>query len=189
MFDGTGALRLTASKVYETLYQQWATDLSPRTARRYRYELERWSRLTGDPPIAVKSFRQAAVTLWTAADSRAGEILHGVGMPRVMNHYLDKLAIILWRSQQVLLPFWPVRNGPARRLQVLLESFGLMAVELDQGSVNQPAHGRVELQRLNAAFLPMACRVPQDGHKLIQSALWDWIGRAGDVHVYGEADV
>lgn len=52
MFDGTGARRLTAVVAYEKLYSKWATDLSPRTKKRYRYELERWSRLTGDPPIA-----------------------------------------------------------------------------------------------------------------------------------------
>lgn len=292
MFDGTGARRLTATNAYEKLYGTWATDLSPRTRKRYRYELERWSRLTGDPPIVeidtgtfqafraasaelghkpattestlrviravlrcamahgairtmpdrgrprriaapephppsldeldrflravhvsrwpkthvtpavfwrcfvcidlwtglrredafwklawehihedriefragktgklhcwpmtplvqrhlklmrhtfkrpastpifnpgksghslqrelericdaaeirpltIKSFRQAAVTLWTAADSRAGEILHGVGMPRVMNHYLDKLAILRSAADAVKMP-------------------------------------------------------------------------------------
>lgn len=52
MFDGTGARRLTAVRVYETLYGQWSTDLSPKTSKRYRYELNRWSRITGDPPVS-----------------------------------------------------------------------------------------------------------------------------------------
>lgn len=303
MFDGTGAKRLTASTVYATLYQQWATDLAPRTERRYRYELERWSRLTGDPPIAeistgtfqefrkhsaekghapsttestlrvirtlmrcamahgairvmpdrgrprriaspephppsldelnrflralhvsrwprthvppatfwrafvcidlwtgmrredafwkfrwehvhadriefragktgklhcwpmtellqrhlktmrhafkvptptpvfnpgksghslqrelericdaaeirrltVKGFRQASVTLWSAADSRAGEIIHGVGMPRVLNHYLDKLAILKAAADGVKMPDALNDEPPERR--------------------------------------------------------------------------
>lgn len=65
-FDGTGARRLTAREVYDSLYHQWAPDLAPRTERRYRHELTRWEALSGNPPLAdintatYQSFRSAS---------------------------------------------------------------------------------------------------------------------------------
>lgn len=75
MYDGTGARRLTASGVYETLYKSWATDLAPRTERRYRYEITRWTKLTGDPPITeittatYQEFRSKSAQKGHAAES------------------------------------------------------------------------------------------------------------------------
>lgn len=65
-FDGTGARRLTARDVFDQFYRQWAPDLEPRTERRYRHELNRWEKLSGNPPLAeittqtYQAFRSAS---------------------------------------------------------------------------------------------------------------------------------
>lgn len=69
-FDGTGARRLTARDVFDTLYRQWAPDLAPRTERRYRHELTRWEKLSGNPPLAeitTQTYQQ-----FRAASSQTG---------------------------------------------------------------------------------------------------------------------
>lgn len=41
----------TASELLDMYAEEWSTEMHPATRRRYRYELGRWARLTGDPPI------------------------------------------------------------------------------------------------------------------------------------------
>lgn len=74
-FDGTGARRITALTVLHDLYPKWAPDIAPRTVKRYRHELARWKRLTGDPPLGdistetYQRFRNASADIGHAAAS------------------------------------------------------------------------------------------------------------------------
>ena len=64
--------------------------------------------------LTPKCLRQYAVTAWSMADARAGELIHGVGVPRVLNHYLDRLAILRAVAEDVELPP-TLLDGPVRR--------------------------------------------------------------------------
>lgn len=72
-FDGTAARRLTARQIYERFYTSWSPDLSARTERKYRHELNRWEKLSGDPPLAdittitYQEFRAASSACGQAA--------------------------------------------------------------------------------------------------------------------------
>lgn len=85
-FDGTGARRLTARDVFDTLYHQWATDLSPRTERRYRHELNRWEKLTGNPPLAEITTRD--YQSFRASSSQSG---HAAGTTESTLRFIRQL--------------------------------------------------------------------------------------------------
>lgn len=54
--------------------------------------------------VTPKSFRQASINAWTMADPRAGEIIHGCGIPRVLSHYLDRLQLLRHAADNVVVP-------------------------------------------------------------------------------------
>lgn len=55
--------------------------------------------------LIPKHFRQASITQWTKASSRAGDICHGCGMPDVLNAYLDPLEIMEEAAPRMAWPF------------------------------------------------------------------------------------
>lgn len=55
--------------------------------------------------LTPKRLRQSSVTQWTIADSRAGEIVHGCGMPGVLKHYVDAESILRAAMDRVAWPF------------------------------------------------------------------------------------
>lgn len=85
-FDGTGARRLTARAVYDSLYQTWSPDLSPRTAKRYRHELSRWEKLSGDVPLS--EITTVTYQEFRAASSRVG---HSAGTTESTLRFIRQL--------------------------------------------------------------------------------------------------
>lgn len=71
--------------------------------------------------VTPQSFRQAAINIWTIADPRAGEIIHGCGIPRVLAHYLDRLQILRHAAGKVVVPVAMTEFDDNRRQGMLFE--------------------------------------------------------------------
>ena len=54
--------------------------------------------------ITPQCLRQAGITAWTMADPRAGDIIHGSGIPRILSHYMDRLQILRHAAANVTVP-------------------------------------------------------------------------------------
>lgn len=76
-----------------------------RSANLLRKHLRRLCDVAGIRKLTPKHFRQACVTEWTKADSRAGELMHGCGMPGVLRHYINPLDILAAAAPKVAWPF------------------------------------------------------------------------------------
>jgi len=68
-----------------------------------RAELERACKLAKVPRLLPIQLRQRAVTEWTRANAKAGEILHGCGLG-VLRHYIEPLSILESAAPRVRLP-------------------------------------------------------------------------------------
>lgn len=55
--------------------------------------------------LTPKRLRQSSVTQWTIADTRAGEYVHGVGLPGVLRHYIDPEAVLRAALPRLCWPF------------------------------------------------------------------------------------
>lgn len=67
--------------------------------------------------LTTKSLRQAAITAWGMAHPECGRIVHGVGIPRVLQSYQDDLQIL--RQHMHKFP-WPQESQPDAARQLLL---------------------------------------------------------------------
>lgn len=108
-FDGTGALRLTARDVFQTLYKQWAPDIAPRTERRYRHELNRWEKLSNNPPLADITTRHYQE--FRAASSQAG---HAPGTTESTLQFIRQLMRCAMAHGAIAV--MPDRGRPRRRM-------------------------------------------------------------------------
>lgn len=66
--------------------------------------------------LTPKHLRQASVTEWSKADARAGELIHGCGLPAVLRHYIDPLEILASAAPRVMWPFPDWESGPRQLL-------------------------------------------------------------------------
>lgn len=69
--------------------------------------------------VTPQSFRQAGINAWTLSDPRAGEIIHGCGIPRVLSHYLDRLQILRHAAENVVVPTAMCEFGDSKRQGIL----------------------------------------------------------------------
>lgn len=88
-------------------------------ATRLRTHLTKLCDAAGIRRLTPKNLRQASITQWTKAASRAGEIIHGCGMPTVLAHYLDPLEILQEAAPRVAWPF-PEHSAAAAPRQLTL---------------------------------------------------------------------
>jgi len=85
-FDGTAARRLNARTCFDTLYKLWAPDLAPRTERRYRHELNRWEKLTNDPPLS-----EISTTLYQQFRASSSQLGHAAGTTESTLRFIRQL--------------------------------------------------------------------------------------------------
>lgn len=82
----------------------------PRSPTRLRNHLHSLCDAACIRRLTPKNLRQASVTEWSKADSLAGEIVHGCGMPSVLRHYIDPLQILTAAAPRVAWPFGEVET-------------------------------------------------------------------------------
>ena len=71
------------------------------------------------PALQFKHLRSTGICLWRDADSHAGCVVHGTGLPRVMLHYVDQLRILEHAMEDVALPAAMERfRGADRQLRL-----------------------------------------------------------------------
>lgn len=55
--------------------------------------------------LIPRNFRQAAICQWAVAGGRAGDLIHGAGMPAVLMAYIDPLTVLAEFAPKVAWPF------------------------------------------------------------------------------------
>lgn len=55
--------------------------------------------------LIPRNFRQACITQWTKVGGRAGDLIHGCGMPAILESYIDPLEILAEVAPKVAWPF------------------------------------------------------------------------------------
>ncbi len=87
-----------------------------------RAEFERACKLAKVPRLLPIQLRQRAVTEWTRANAKAGEILHGCGLG-VLRHYIEPLSILESAAPRVRLPACFGASSDVSNEDALLSNF------------------------------------------------------------------
>ncbi len=90
--------------------------LGRHSQHRLRAELERLCAAAGIRRLTPRSFRQSGVTAWKIAGRTAGDLIHGTGLPKVLESYVGVLEILREALPRLKWPEEMLDTGRQRRL-------------------------------------------------------------------------